>query len=75
MMLNTIPQVPEDIPGWQGLFKTPEQAIAELVEAYGNDNAPDELHLMATKAGLGWDESAEYLRNFAEQVIPAVADL
>ncbi|MEE6165842.1 MULTISPECIES: LLM class flavin-dependent oxidoreductase [unclassified Mycolicibacterium] len=75
MMMDTIPQVPEDIPGWQHIFKTPEQAIAELSEVYGNGDAPDELHLMATKAGLGWDESAEYLQNFAEKVIPAVAHL
>jgi hypothetical protein len=44
------------------------------MEVYAS-GAPDELHLMARRAGMSWEQSAEYLRNFAEHVIPAVRDL
>lgn len=74
LMMETPPRAPEDIPNWQRLFCTPEQAITEIREVYAN-GAPDELHLMATRAGMSWQESAEYMRNFAEKVIPAVRDL
>jgi methylaspartate ammonia-lyase len=30
---------------------------------------------MAIKPGMGFDESLEYLKNFADNVIPAVRDL
>jgi alkanesulfonate monooxygenase SsuD/methylene tetrahydromethanopterin reductase-like flavin-dependent oxidoreductase (luciferase family) len=74
VFLETMPQTPEDLPNWQRLFMTPEQAIAELRQVYA-DGAPGELHLMANRAGMSWEQSAEYLRNFAEKVIPAVKDL
>jgi len=74
LLMDTIPQKPEDLPNWQRLFVTPDQAIAELREVFAN-GAPDELHLMAKRAGLTWEQSAQYLRNFAEKVIPAVKDL
>jgi len=41
---------------------------------YAN-GAPDELHLMAKRAGMSWEQSATYLRNFAEKVIPVVRDM
>ncbi len=53
---------------------TPEQAIAELREVYAA-GAPDELHLMAKRSGMSWQQSAQFLQNFAEQVMPAVTDL
>jgi alkanesulfonate monooxygenase SsuD/methylene tetrahydromethanopterin reductase-like flavin-dependent oxidoreductase (luciferase family) len=74
LMMDTVPRKPEDIPNWQHLFCTPEQAIAELREVYAN-GAPDELHLMAKRSGMSWAQSAEYLRHFAEKVIPAVKEL
>jgi hypothetical protein len=37
--------------------------------------APDGIHLVATKAGMTWQQSAEYTRNFIEQVAPAVCNL
>jgi alkanesulfonate monooxygenase SsuD/methylene tetrahydromethanopterin reductase-like flavin-dependent oxidoreductase (luciferase family) len=74
LMMETPPREPEDVPNWQRLFCTPEQAIAEIREVYAA-GAPDELHLMASRAGMSWEESATYLRNFAEKVIPAVRDL
>jgi hypothetical protein len=73
-MMNTVPEKPEDLPNWERLFVTPEQAITELREVFSG-GAPDELHLMAKRAGMSWEQSAEYLRNFAEKVIPAVKDL
>jgi alkanesulfonate monooxygenase SsuD/methylene tetrahydromethanopterin reductase-like flavin-dependent oxidoreductase (luciferase family) len=74
LLMDTVPEKPEDMPGWERIFQTPEQAIAELRETYAG-GAPTELHLMATKPGLGFEESAEYLRTFAEKVMPAVEDL
>jgi alkanesulfonate monooxygenase SsuD/methylene tetrahydromethanopterin reductase-like flavin-dependent oxidoreductase (luciferase family) len=74
LLMETIPEKPEDLPNWQRLFMTPAQAIAELREVFSN-GAPDELHLMAKRSGMSWEQSAEYLRNFAEKVIPAVKDL
>ena len=74
LLMDTIPEKPEDLPNWRRLFVTPEQAIAELREVFA-DGAPDELHLMAKRSGMSWEQSATYLRNFAEQVIPAVKDL
>ena len=37
--------------------------------------APDKIYLVATKAGMTWQQSAEYTRNFIEQVAPAVCNL
>ena len=74
LLMDTIPEKPEDLPNWRRLFVTPEQAIAELREVFA-DGAPDELHLMAKRSGMSWEQSTTYLRNFAEQVIPAVKDL
>lgn len=74
LMMDTVPEKPEDLPNWERLFVTPEQAITELREVFSG-GAPDELHLMAKRAGMSWEQSAEYLRNFAEKVIPAVKDL
>ena len=33
-----------------------------------------EVQVMARRAGMSWEQSAEYLRNFAEHVIPAVRE-
>ena len=74
LLMETLPDKPEDLPNWQRLFMTPDQAIAELREVFA-DGAPDELHLMANRAGMSWQQSAEFLRNFAEKVMPAVQDI
>ena len=74
VLMETIPEKPEDLPNWQRLFMTPDQAIAELREVYADD-APDELHLVSKRSGMSWQQSAEYRQNFAEKVIPAVKDL
>ena len=74
LMMDTVPEKPEDLPNWERLFVTPEQAIMELREIFSG-GAPDELHLMAKREGMSWEQSAEYLRNFAQKVIPAVKDL
>ena len=74
LLMETLPDKPEDLPNWQRLFMTPDQAIAELREVFA-DGAPDELHLMANRAGMSWQQSAEFLRNFAEKVIPAVQNI
>lgn len=71
LLMDSPPGKPEDIPNWERIFQTPEQAIAEIREAY-SDGRPDELHLMATRYGMTWEESAEYLRKFAELVVPAL---
>ena len=39
------------------------------------DRAPDGLYLMAKRSGMSRKQSAQYLQNFAEKVIPAVQDL
>lgn len=74
LMMESQPQKPEDLPNWESLFLTAEQAIAELRTVYA-DGAPNELHLMAKRSGMSWGQSAEFMRNFAEQVMPAVRDL
>lgn len=74
LMMEGVPEKPEDIPGWQHIFQTPQQAIDEIRSTYA-DGAPSELHLMATRAGMSFAESAVYLRNFFEKVTPAVRDL
>jgi alkanesulfonate monooxygenase SsuD/methylene tetrahydromethanopterin reductase-like flavin-dependent oxidoreductase (luciferase family) len=74
MFMQTEPQTPEDVPGWEKIFVTPDQAIDELRSVYANA-APDEIHLMATKAGMSWDQSAEYMQNFIDHVMPAVRTL
>ena len=74
LLMETLPDKPEDLPNWQRLFMTPDQAIAELREVFA-DSAPDELHLMAKRSGMSWQQSAQFLQNFAEKVIPAVKDL
>ncbi|GAA4709354.1 hypothetical protein GCM10023215_58700 [Pseudonocardia yuanmonensis] len=73
-MMDTVPQTPEDMPGWENLFQTPEQAIAQLRADYA-DGGPTELHLMAHRSGMTFEQSAQYLRNFAEKVMPEVAQL
>jgi len=74
LFMEHAPQKPEDIPGWEKIFATADDVIRELKTVYVNA-APDEIHLMATKAGMTWQQSAEYMRNFIEQVAPAVCDL
>lgn len=74
LLMETVPEKPEDLPNWQRLFMTPDQTIAELCEVFADD-APDELHLMAKRSGMSWQQSAQFLQNFAEKVIPAVKDL
>lgn len=37
--------------------------------------APDKIYLVATKAGMTWQQSAEYMWNFIDQVAPAVCNL
>ena len=74
LMMESPPQKPEDLPNWESLFLTAEQAITELRTVYA-DGAPNELHLMAKRSGMSWSQSAEFMRNFAEQVMPAVRDL
>jgi hypothetical protein len=63
------------MPGWESLFRTPESAIAEIREMWGDGRGPDEVHLVATKPGMSAEESLRHLRAFAEQVMPAVRDL
>jgi alkanesulfonate monooxygenase SsuD/methylene tetrahydromethanopterin reductase-like flavin-dependent oxidoreductase (luciferase family) len=74
MFMDHTPETPEDIPGWEKIFVTADDAIKELRCVYA-DAAPDEIHLMATKAGMSWEQSAEYLQNFIDKVAPAVQDL
>ncbi|WP_084022593.1 LLM class flavin-dependent oxidoreductase [Amycolatopsis thermoflava] len=74
LLMDVPPTKPEDIPNWERIFQTPGQAITELRATY-EEGGPDELHLMATRHGMTWEESAGYLRNFAEKVLPAVRDL
>jgi alkanesulfonate monooxygenase SsuD/methylene tetrahydromethanopterin reductase-like flavin-dependent oxidoreductase (luciferase family) len=74
LLMETQPQRPEDVPNWNRVFQTPEQTIAELRSVYA-DGAPAELHIMASRHGMTWEESAEHMRMFAEKVIPAVKDL
>lgn len=74
LMMDTVPQAPEDMPGWENLFQTPDQVIAQLRADYA-EGGPTELHLMAHRPGMSFEQSAQYLRNFAEKVMPAVTDL
>ncbi len=74
LLMETVPEKPEDLPNWQRLFMNPDQAITELREVFA-DGAPDELHLMAKRSGMSWRQSAQYLQNFAEKVMPAVQNL
>jgi alkanesulfonate monooxygenase SsuD/methylene tetrahydromethanopterin reductase-like flavin-dependent oxidoreductase (luciferase family) len=65
---------PEQLPGWQGMFMTPDQAVDALRASY-HDGAPTELQLMAKRPSMSWEESAEHMRLFVEQVLPRLADL
>jgi alkanesulfonate monooxygenase SsuD/methylene tetrahydromethanopterin reductase-like flavin-dependent oxidoreductase (luciferase family) len=75
LMMDTVPRAPEDMPGSELLFRTPESAIAEIREVWGDGHGPDEVHLVATKPSMSAEESLGFLRTFAEQVMPAVRDL
>ncbi|HWI74698.1 MAG TPA: LLM class flavin-dependent oxidoreductase [Baekduia sp.] len=65
---------PEQLPGWEYVFVTPEQAIEAFRHAY-HDGAPDEVQLMARRASMSWEQSLEHLRLFKEKVEPALRDL
>lgn len=65
---------PEQIPGWEGMFITPDQAVETLRTCY-HDGGPTELQIMAKRPSMSWEESAEHMRLFAEQVAPRVRDL
>jgi alkanesulfonate monooxygenase SsuD/methylene tetrahydromethanopterin reductase-like flavin-dependent oxidoreductase (luciferase family) len=68
------PQTPEDLPNWQHIFLTAEDAIERYKAAYAGA-APSEIHVLGRRFGMSWDESAVYLRNFAERVMPALREL
>lgn len=70
----TPPEKPEDLPGWQTTFRTPEDTVKHLRETFG-DAAPDMLLLMATRPGIPWEDATEYHHNFATKVLPQVRDL
>ena len=74
LFMEKPPEQPEDIPGWEKVFVTPDDAIAEL-RAFYADGAPDEIHLIPKKPGMSWEQSGQYMRNFIERVAPAVQDL
>jgi alkanesulfonate monooxygenase SsuD/methylene tetrahydromethanopterin reductase-like flavin-dependent oxidoreductase (luciferase family) len=68
------PQTPEDLPGWQKVFRTADDAIAEFRSVFATA-APTEMHLIGRRFGMTYEETAAYLRNFMEQVAPALRDL
>jgi alkanesulfonate monooxygenase SsuD/methylene tetrahydromethanopterin reductase-like flavin-dependent oxidoreductase (luciferase family) len=74
LLPSPLPEQPEDLAGWQHVFQTPEDAIAQLRDAYA-DGGPDEVQLMASRPGMPWEKALEYHRNFAERVLPHVRDL
>ena len=71
--LDTVNE-PEDLPGWQSVFVTPEQAVEIFRDAY-HDGGPDEIQLMARRASMSWQQSLEHLRLFKEKVEPELRDL
>jgi alkanesulfonate monooxygenase SsuD/methylene tetrahydromethanopterin reductase-like flavin-dependent oxidoreductase (luciferase family) len=73
-ILGRVLDEPEDLPGWERLFQTPEAAIAELRSCF-SEHAPDELLLQASRPGMSWDESAQYHEAFMTKVAPHVRDL
>lgn len=64
----------EDIPNWQNLFQTPDDAVNYLRRIYGN-NPPTWLILWANKPGMTYEESTEHHRLFMEKVAPQLRDL
>lgn len=58
----------------QRVFVTPDQAIAQMEEAYGGV-APDELLIVACSPGMPIEKSVEFHANFAKSVLPRVAHL
>jgi len=68
------PETPEGMPNWQRIFLTAEDAIEGYTAAYAGA-APSEIHLLGRRFGMTWDETAVYLRNFAEDVMPALREL
>lgn len=66
------PKVPEDMPSWDRLFITPEDAIKEITDLIDEGIAPDELHVMSSRAGMTVEESVGYMTAFAEKVLPTV---
>lgn len=65
---------PEDLPGWDRVFLTPDQAVATFREVY-SDNGPDELHLLWRRPSMSMEQSLEHLRLFKEQVEPRIRDI
>jgi alkanesulfonate monooxygenase SsuD/methylene tetrahydromethanopterin reductase-like flavin-dependent oxidoreductase (luciferase family) len=65
---------PEDLPGWQTYFRTPAECVRHLRETF-SESAPDELLISADRAGMPWEDTLEYLRLFAEKVLPQLQDL
>jgi alkanesulfonate monooxygenase SsuD/methylene tetrahydromethanopterin reductase-like flavin-dependent oxidoreductase (luciferase family) len=65
---------PEDIPNWQNLFQTPDDAVTYLRRQYG-DHPPTWLILWANRPGMTYEESAAHHRLFMEKVAPHLKDL
>jgi alkanesulfonate monooxygenase SsuD/methylene tetrahydromethanopterin reductase-like flavin-dependent oxidoreductase (luciferase family) len=68
------PKEPEELPMWDKLFRTPEDAVAEFTSTFG-EYAPDEFQITAKRPGMSWEASLEYLTTFAEKVIPQIRDV
>lgn len=65
---------PEDLPNWDSMFLTPEECVKRLRETFA-ESAPDEMIISADGPGMLFEDTAEYLRLFAEKVMPQLQDL
>jgi alkanesulfonate monooxygenase SsuD/methylene tetrahydromethanopterin reductase-like flavin-dependent oxidoreductase (luciferase family) len=71
---GTPPETPEDLPGWQTFFRTPDDAVKHLRDCFGNA-APSEILVSADRPGIPFSDTVEYMRLFAEKVMPKLLDL
>ena len=65
---------PEDIPNWQNLFQTPDDAVTYLRRRYG-DHPPAWLILWANRPGMTYEESTAHHQLFMAKVAPHLKDL
>ena len=65
---------PEDLRDWESVFLTPEETIRRMRETWG-ESAPDEVRITSDNPGIPLADTIEYLRNFAEKVMPHLQEL
>ncbi len=65
---------PEEIPNWQQIFQTPDDAVRYFREVYGKV-PPTHLIMWAARVGMTYQESYDCHQLFMERVLPRLGDL